>query len=164
MLINLDHAHNQLTAKVVSNEADLSVEEVIFKTPTPTVGNLCELTVKVKNSSTIAYHGDLGISKKGGGWLDALGCDIEPGKNIVLNLSFKPQEAGELIYYVQDRINVLYTGTMTVAENNQNSNCDLTITHQVTNAEGTEIAALKAKLDLTVTNNSDHDYYGGIYV
>ena len=162
--IHLDHAHSKLIATVVSNDANLSVEEVKVDTPTPTVGKFCEMKVTVKNNGPTAFHGDLGISKKDGEWLDAVGCDIEPGKNIVLNLSFKPQEAGELIYYIQDRINVLYTGTMTVAENNQNSNCDLTITHKVTNAEGTEIAALKAKLDLTVTNNSDHDYNGGIYV
>ena len=164
MLIHLDHAHNTLTAKAVSDEAELSVEEVKFQTPTPTVGKLLELTVTIKNNSPIAYHGDLGISKKEGGWLDAKGCDVEPGQSIELNLSFKPQKAGELSYCIQDRINTLYTGTITVAENNQNSNCDLTITHQITNAVGTEIPAPKAKLDLTVTNNSDHDYYGGIYI
>ena len=164
MLIHLDHAHNTLTATAVSNEAVLSVEEVKFETPTPTVGKPCELTVTIKNNSQIAYHGDLGIGKKEGGWLDAKGCDVEPGQSILLSLSFKPQKAGEFNYNILDRINVLYTGTITVAENNQNSNCDLTLTHQVTNAEGTEIAAPRAKLDLTVTNNSDKDYYGGIYI
>ena len=164
MLIHLDHAHNTLIAKAVSDEAELSVEEVKFQTPTPTVGKLLVLTVTIKNNSPIAYHGDLGISKKEGGWLDAKGCDVEPGQSIELNLSFKPQKAGELNYCIQDRINTLYTGTITVAENNQNSNCDLTITHHITNAVGTEIPAPKAKLDLTVTNNSDHDYYGGIYI
>ena len=164
MLIHLDHAHNSLTAKAVSNEAELSVEEVKFETPTPTVGKLCELTVTIKNDGPIAYHGDLGISKKEGGWLDAKGCDVEPGQSISLSLSFKPQKAGELNYTIKEEINVLYTGTLNVAENNSDSNCDLTITHQVTNAEGTEIAAPRAKLDLTVTNNSDNDYYGAIYV
>ena len=164
MLIHLDHAHNQLTATAVCIEPQLTVEEVKVETPTPTVGKLCELTVTIKNDGPVAYHGDLGISKKEGGWLDAKGCDVEPGQSILLSLSFKPQQAGELAYVIQDRINQLYTGTMTIAEVNQSSNCDLTITHQVINAVGTEIAAPKAKLDLTVTNNSDHDYYGAIYL
>lgn len=164
MLIHLDHAHNQLTATAVCIEPQLTVEEVKVETPTPTVGKLCELTVTVKNDGPVAFHGDLGICKKEGGWLDAKGCDVEPGQSIELSLSFKPQNAGELNYYIQDKINILYSGTITVAEINQSSNCDLTITHQVTNAVGTEIAAPKAKLDLTVTNNSDHDYYGGIYI
>ena len=89
---------------------------------------------------------------------------MEPGQSIDVGLSFKPKKAGDMKYYVQDNRNfVLYTGTMSIAEINQNSDCDLTITHQVTNAVGTEIAAPKAKLDLTVTNNSDNEYYGAIY-
>lgn len=164
MLIHLDHANNKLTAKAVSNEGKLSVEEVKVETPTPTVGKLCQMTVTVKNNALGAFHGDLGICQKGGGWLDAKGCDVEPGQSIDLSLSFKPKNAGLLTYIIQDNYNVLYTGTLDVAENNQNSNCDLTITHQVTNAVGTEIAAPRAKLDLTVTNNSDQDYYGAIYV
>ena len=163
MLIHLDHAHNKLTATAVSNEAKLSVENVKVETPTPTVGKLCELKVTVKNDGPITFHGDLGLMKKDGPWLDAIGCDIEPGKNIVLSLSFKPKTAGELSYDIKDRAITLYSGTLTIAENTQSSNCDLTITHQVTNAEGTEIAAPKAKLDLTVTNNSDNEYYGAIY-
>ena len=164
MKIHLDHAHNNLTATAVSNEAKLSVEEVKFRTTTPTVGIPCELMVTVKNDGPVAYHGDLGITQDDG-WLDAIGCDVEPGQSIDVGLSFKPKKAGDMKYYVQDNLNfVLYTGTMSIAEINQSSNCDLTITHQVTNAVGTEIAAPKAKLDLTVTNNSDQDYYGAIYI
>ncbi|MBR5170962.1 MAG: C10 family peptidase [Muribaculaceae bacterium] len=164
MLIHLDHANNKLTAKAVNNDAQLSVEQVKVITSKPTVGTPCELMVTVKNDGPVAYHGDLGITQDDG-WLDAIGIDLEPGKTIDVGLSFKPKKAGDMKYYVQDNRNfVLYTGTLSVAETNQSSNCDLTITHRVTNAEGTEIAAPKAKLDLTVTNNSDKDYYGAIYI
>ena len=162
--IHLDHANDLLTATAVSNEENLSIEDVEVKTATPMVGKTCELMVKVKNNGPVAYHGDLGITHNDA-WLDGVGCDVEPGKIINVSLTFKPTVAGPMTYLIQDsRLYILYTGSITVAANNQNSNCDLTITHQVTNAEGTEIAAPKAKLDLTVTNNSDNDYYGGIYI
>ena len=166
MIIHLDHAHNNLTAKAVSHEAQLSVEEVKVLTATPRVGELCELKVTVKNKGTVAFHGDLGIASNNK-WLDGKGYDVEPGQTVDVNFSFKPKEAGVMTYNVQNGITVLFTNSLTVAESSQSSvssNCNLTITHQVTNAEGTVIAAPKAKLDLTVTNNSDNNYYGAIYI
>ena len=164
MEIHLDHAHKQLTATAVCIEPQLTVEEVKVETPTPTVGKLCELKVTVRNDGPVAFHGDMILAQRNLQWLDGKEIDVNPEETIELFLSFTPKKAGTIDYSIQSRNETYYTGTITVAENNQNSNCDLTITHQVTNAEGTEIAGPTAKLDLTVTNNSDHDYYGAIYV
>ena len=124
------------------------------------------MTLTVENTGTGTFHGDLGMFNQDlSGALSYMTCDIEPGETIDLNMRIVPKKTGTINYEIKkNRVIPIYTGTMTVAENVETSNCDLTITHQVVNAEGTEIAAPKAMLALTVTNNSDNNYFGAIYI
>ena len=165
-IINLDHAAGKLTATAVSLEPELVIKEVKFNPETPVVNKPCVMTLKVENTGTGTFHGDLGMFNQDlSGALSYMTCDIEPGETIDLNMRIVPKKTGTINYEIKkNRVIPIYTGTMTVAENVETSNCDLTITHQVVNAEGTEIAAPKAMLALTVTNNSDNNYFGAIYI
>ena len=165
-IINLDHASGKLTATAVSLEPELVIKEVKFNPETPVVNKPCVMTLKVENTGTGTFHGDLGMFNQDlSGALSYMTCDIEPRETIDLNMRIVPKKTGTINYEIKkNRVIPIYTGTMTVAENVETSNCDLTITHQVTNAEGTEIAAPKAKIDLTITNNSDNNYFGAIYI
>ena len=165
-IINLDHAAGKLTATAVSLEPELVIKEVKFNPETPVVNKPCVMTLKVENTGTGTFHGDLGMFNQDlSGALSYMTCDIEPGETIDLNMRIVPKKTGTINYEIKkNRVIPIYTGTMTVAENVETSNCDLTITHQVVNAEGTEIAAPKAMLALTVTNNSDNNYSGAIYI
>ena len=167
MIINLDHAAGKLTATAVSNEPKLTIKELKFNPETPVVNKPCVMTLTVENSGTGTFNGDLGMYKQDlSGALSLMSCDIEPGETKTIDMRIVPKTTGTINYEIKrDRLEVIYTGSMTVApEPEVTSNCDLTITHQVTNAQGTEIAAPKAKIDLTITNNSYHDYFGGIYI
>lgn len=118
--------------------------------------------ITIHNTGAAAYHGDEGLANKNGSdWLDAVSCDVEPGETIDVNVTFLPKEAGTINYSVNDNMgNNLHQGTITVVEPDFSDNLDLIVTHNVTNAEGTEIFGPKAKIDLNVTNNNDKAYHG----
>ncbi len=164
--IHLDHAKRELTAVSVSNDPKLTLKHIQFTPATPIVNKPCEVTITVHNEGTGAYHGNLGLSYDKDGsseWLNALGCDVKPGETATIKLSYTPKTAGVLKYNVSAN-DQLYNGSVTIVESEATDDCDLTITHKVTNAEGTEIPSSRAKLDVTVTNNSDKTYEGDIYV
>ncbi len=166
-IINLNHAARKLTARAVSLDPKLTIKEVNLEPETPIVNKPCVMTFKVQNTGTGTFNGTLEMFN-----LDVsasfsfMTCDIEPGETKDINMRVIPKKVGTTNYEIlKDNVEKIYTGSFTVAESPAaNSNCDLTITHQVTNAQGTEIAAPKAKIDLTITNNSDQNYYGGIFI
>ena len=166
--IHLDHAHGKLTAEAVSNEPKLKVNDIKFSTSTAMVGKPCRAVVALENIGTGAYHGDVGFFQKisdGYDWVCGVSCDVEPGKTTDVALSFVPKKAGTLTLYLYDnRGNTLKTVDVAIDENDATSDIDLTITHQVTNADGTEIIGPRALIDITVTNNSDMNYEGGINI
>lgn len=168
--IHLDHAQGLMTATSVCNEYNLTLKDIKFLTTDIMVNKPCDVKLTLQNIGTKVFHGEVGLTTKvqetdKWQWLDAISCDIGIDETIDVSLSFTPKKAGELNYIVEDYLDKsLYSGSLVVKEDNTTSNCDLTITHKVTNAEGTEIVGPRAKLDLTVTNNNDMDYNGEICV
>lgn len=167
MIINLNHAAGKLTTTAVSLDSKLTIKAVKLEPETPIVNVPCIMTFTVQNTGTGTFQGtlemfNLDASKP----LSFMTCDIEPGETKDINMRVIPKNVGTTNYEIlKDNVDNIYTGSFTVAESAAaSSNCDLTITHQVTNAQGTEIAAPKAKIDLTITNNSDQNYYGGIFI
>ena len=167
--IHIDNAKRQLTATSVSREPKLVVKEVKVNTATPMVGKPIDVTITIQNNGTAAYHGNLGITQNIGGndnsWLAVSESDIEPGETINLALTFTRKKVGTISYNVDDVLgNHYYSGTIIVSESNTTSDIPLTITHRVTNANGTVIAAPRALIDLTITNNNDKIYQGDIFI
>ena len=167
MIINLNHAARKLTTTAVSLDPKLTIKAVKLEPETPIVNVPCIMTFTVQNTGTGTFQGALELSNLDtSSPLSFMTCDIEPGETKDINMRVIPKKVGTTNYAIlKDNVDNIYTGSFTVAESAvANSNCDLTITHQVTNAQGTEIAAPRAKIDLTITNNSDHNYYGGIFI
>ena len=166
--VRLDHANGHLSAASVSNDYKLSVVDIKFANPTVVVNEPCKVTVTLHNSGTGAFHGDVGmITDKNGSpeWLDAMGCDVEPNETTQIGLSFTPTKTGTINYRIENnKDKTLYNGSFTVVESDATGDCDLTVTHKVVNAEGTEIIGPKAQVDITVTNNGDKPYKGEIYL
>lgn len=167
--IHLDHASGKLIANSVSREAKLTINDVIIHNATPMVNQPINATISVTNSGTAAFHGDMGLTQtqdnNDNDWLCAMACDIAPGETVNVDLTFKSKKAGTINYKIYDSTgNELYAGSFTVAESNITSDIPLTITHQVTNANGTVIAAPKALIDVTVTNDNDKTYQGVISI
>lgn len=166
--IHLDHAGGKLIATSVSREAKLTVNEVKIHNATPMVGQPVNTTITITNNGTATYHGNMGLTQimdNNNDWLCAKSCDIAPGATVNIDLTFKPKKAGTINYKVYDSTgNELYAGSFTVAESNITSDIPLTITHKVTNANGTVIPAPKALIDVTVTNDNDKTYQGIISI
>ena len=164
--IYLDHAHGSLTATAVSNEPQMKMLDFKIETATPRVDAPVDITCKLQNQGNGVFHGNVGITyvvNNEAEWLDYKDCDFEPGETQTLKFSFKPKKAGMLEFNLTDALaDPLHKASITVAESDLTDNCDLTITHRVTNAEGTEIIGDKALVELTVTNNSDKTYYGDV--
>lgn len=164
--IHIDNTKGVMTANAISDYPELDILNIDFNT-TPTANESTEVSFTLKNKGTAAYHGDIYIAETdvvSGG----INCDVEPGTSIKLKMKYTPIKLGNGQFIIKERIDTLFIGNITVKESNLTDNVELTLNHQVTNAtgsidEGFWILSRKAKINVTVTNNTGKNYRGKIY-
>ena len=164
--IHIDNTKGIMTAKAISDYPELDILDIDFN-KTPTANEPTEVSFTLKNKGTVAYHGDIYIAETDI-ISSGINCDVEPGTSIKLKMNYTSKKMGKGQFIIKERIDTLFTGNITVKESNLTDNVDLTFNHQVTNAtgsidEGFFVMGRKAKINVTVTNNTGKNYKGKIY-
>lgn len=164
--IHIDNEKGKMTTKVISDYPKLYIPKIDFNN-TPVANEPTEVSFTLQNNGTAAYHGDIYVLEK-----DAsnagIACDVEPGQTIELKVNYIPKKLGKNVLQVKDKFDILYEGDITVKETIFTDDVELKIDHQVTNAQGSVkegfiVQGRKAKINLTVTNNTNKNYRGKIY-
>ena len=151
----------------ISYYPQLEITKIDFNT-TPTANEETEVSFTLLNKGTGIFHGDIYLAERDSS-ARGMACDLEPGKSIELKLNYAPKQLGMHQFVIYEHVDTLYFGDINVKEMNYTDNVDLTIKREITNVAGSPndgffVMGRKAKINLTVTNNSDKNYRGHIYI
>lgn len=165
--IHIDNEKHLMTTKVISYYPQLEITKIDFNT-TPTANEETEVSFTLLNKGTGIFHGDICLAERDSS-ARGMACDLEPGKSIELKIYYAPKELGMHQFVIYEHTDTLYFGDINVKEMNYTDNVDLTIKREITNVAGSPndgffVMGRKAKINLTVTNNSDKNYRGHIFI
>ena len=157
--ITLTIGSNTMNATAVSVTPTVILSLVgspTFSAEKAVVGQPYYITLKVTNSGTKDYHGDIVMRLTGySNILAGVNCDINAGETKDIVLTYTASSAGDVGVTIKadETETVLYTGTIT-AEAATPSEVNVAISNVVTNREGDDIFGNCFSLQFDLTNNS----------
>lgn len=163
--ITLTISGNTMNATAVSTSPVVSLERVgdpTFSSVNAEVGLPYTITLKVRNSGTKAYHGDIVMRSTAGKkpTLAGTNCDINAGETVDVVLTYTASSAGAVGVNItaDDAGTELYTGTITAVAATPGV-VDVSVQNVTTNKSGSYIYGNCLNLQFDLKNNSSSVAY-----